>query len=423
MKGRVAAVAAALVPLLLLIVQASWLHAIGAPAAPPPTPVPPNGSPSPFVSRLSTPADPVPVPRVEAPAVLLMDLAAGQILYQRAAASARPVASLTKLMTALLVLEAEEGRLDRTIRVDPDAVFGRGEYGAGSSLGLRSGERISVRGLLAGLLLGSANDAAEALAIEESGSVGAFVEAMNARARALRMAETTFASPHGLDDRGLSSASDVLAILREAWEHAAFRRLVASRFVVVRSDSAPPRRIQNRNVMLWLYPGASGVKTGSTTGAGYCLVGTAQRGGRELAVVVLGGRDEVFSEAAALLNHGFAAYQVRTLVSEGASLGSVRVRGGTVPVVAGERLEALVRVRDVGGIERIVSASRSAAYPPSSGSEVGTLRVTMGGTVLGRVPVLVADLPPPEEPRGSWWGRAVGAVSSAMGSVIADLMD
>jgi D-alanyl-D-alanine carboxypeptidase (penicillin-binding protein 5/6) len=375
------------------------------------------------VSRLSTPADPVPVPRIEAPAVVLADLATGQILYQRAAVSARPVASLTKLMTALLVLEAEEGRLDRTIRVDPDAVFGRGDFGTGSSLGLRSGERVSVRGLLAGLLLGSANDAAEALAIDESGSVAAFVEAMNARARALGMAETKFASPHGLDDRGLSSASDVLTMLGAVREHTAFRRLVASRFVVVRSDSAPPRRIQNRNVMLWLYPGATGVKTGSTAGAGFCLVGTARRGERELAVVVLGGREEVFSEAAALLNHGFAAYDVRSLVSEGVPLGSVRVRGGSVPVVAGERLEALVRVQDAGEIERIVTASRSVAYPPASGSEVGTLRVTMGGTVLGQVPVLVADLPPPEEPGGSWWGRAVGAVSSALGSVIADLMD
>jgi serine-type D-Ala-D-Ala carboxypeptidase (penicillin-binding protein 5/6) len=422
-KRRAAAGAAAFLPLLLLIAQASWLHAIGAPAAPPPTPVPPNGSPSPFVSRLTTPADPVPVPRIDAPALVLMDLAAGQVLYQRAAASARPVASLTKLMTALLVLEAEEGRLDRTVRVDPDAVFGRGQYGAGSVLGLRPGERVSVRGLLAGLLLGSANDAAEALAIEESGSVGAFVTVMNARARALGMAETTFASPHGLDDRGVSSASDILTLLREVRRHTAFRRLVASRVVVVRSDSAPPRRIQNRNVMLWLYPGASGVKTGSTAGAGYCLVATAERGGRELAAVVLGGRDEVFSEAAALLNHGFAAYQVRTLVTEGAPLGSVRMRGGIVPVVAGEELEALVRVQDTGGVDRIVTAARSVAYPPASGSEVGTLRVTSGGAILGQVPVLVADLPPPEEPRGSWWGRAVGAVSSALGGVIADLMD
>ena len=82
-----------------------------------------------------------------------------------------------------------------------------------------------------------------------------------------------------------------------------------------------------------------------------------------------------------------------------------------------------MRVQDSGGIERLVIASGSVAYPPASGSEVGTLRVTSGGTALGQVPVLVADLPPPEEPRGSWWGRALGALSSAVGSVIGDLMD
>ena len=184
-----------------------------------------------------------------------MDLAAGQVLYQRAAASARPaVASLTKLMTALLVLEAEEGRSSNRPRrsrrrLRPGAVRG------GVVARPASGRAGLGPGLLGGLLLGSANDAAEALAIEESGSVGAFVTAMNARAHGLRMAETSFASPHGLDDRGLSSASDILTLLREVRRHTAFRRLVASRNVVVRSDSAPPRRIQNRNVLLWLYPG------------------------------------------------------------------------------------------------------------------------------------------------------------------------
>jgi serine-type D-Ala-D-Ala carboxypeptidase (penicillin-binding protein 5/6) len=167
---------------------------------PPPTPVPPNGSPSPFVSRLSTPKDPIPAPDVKASAAVLVDLDAGQVLFRRAADQARPVASLTKLMTALLVLEKEKGRLDRRIRVHPGAVFDRNDYGRGSTLGLRSGERVSVRDLLAGLLLGSANDAAEALAIDGSGSVSDFVRRMNARARTLGMSHTRFASPHGLDD-------------------------------------------------------------------------------------------------------------------------------------------------------------------------------------------------------------------------------
>jgi D-alanyl-D-alanine carboxypeptidase (penicillin-binding protein 5/6) len=421
-RRTAAASAAAVLPLVILLAQVSALRALGPATAPPPTPVPPNGSPSPFLSRLSVPADPIPIPRVDASAAVLMDLGAGQVLYQQGERDALPIASLTKVMTALLVLEAEEGHLDRTVRIDPDAVFDRGDYGGGSTLGLRPGERVSVRGLLTGLLLGSANDAAEALAIEESGSVRAFVEAMNARARTLGMSETRFASPHGLDDGGVSSAADLLVLLRAAREHATFRTLVASTFAVIRSDQAPPRRIQNRNVMLWLYAGASGVKTGSTAGAGFCLLATARRGGRELAVVVLGGGDEVFSDAAALLNHGFAAYELRTLVAEGASLGSVRLRGGQVPVVAGERLRALVRVGESGEVERTLATSPDAAYPPPSGSQVGTLRLALGGETLGRIPVLAADLPAPHEPGGSWWGRTAGALAGAVRSVVTGLL-
>jgi serine-type D-Ala-D-Ala carboxypeptidase (penicillin-binding protein 5/6) len=390
---------------------------------PPPTPVPPNGSPSPFVSRLSTPKDPIPAPDVNASAAVLVDLDAGQVLFRRAADQARPVASLTKLMTALLVLEKEKGRLDRRIRVHPGAVFDRNDYGRGSTLGLRSGERVSVRDLLAGLLLGSANDAAEALAIDGSGSVSDFVLRMNARARTLGMSHTRFASPHGLDDRGRSSAADLVLLLRAALRDVTFRALVGRRLAVVRSSSARPRRIQNRNVMLWLYPGASGVKTGFTAGSGFCLIATARRGQRELAVVMLGGREEVFSDAAALLNHGFAAFEPRTLVEEGEPLGSVRVRGGEVPVVAGAGLDALVSVEESVAIERVLMTSGAAAYPPPSGSVVGTLRLTGSGAIFGRVPLVAADLGVPKEPRGPWWGRAAGAVSGAVTAVVAGLLD
>ena len=422
MRRRAATGAAAVLPLLVLLTQVSAWSALAPRSGPPPTPVPPNGSPSPFISHLSTPPDPIPIPRVDAAAAILMDLESGQVLLSKAPEKARPVASLTKLMTALVVLEREGDRLDRTILIHPDAVFHRGDYGGGSTLGLRSGERLSVRGLLTGLLLGSANDAAEALAIEEAGGVSAFVEDMNARAKALGMSRTRFASPHGLDDRGRSSAADLMVLLREASKNATFRDLVRRRFAIVRSDSAPPRRIQNRNVMLWLYPGASGVKTGFTTGAGFCLMATAHRDGRELAVVVLGGGDEVFSDAAALLDHGFAAYERRILIEEGEALGSVRVRGGEVPVVAGERLTALVGVGADDAIERILTPSRGVAYPPPSGSVVGTLRLTTSGEPVGRVPVLVADLEPPPEPAGSWWGRAVGALSAAVSAIVAGLL-
>jgi D-alanyl-D-alanine carboxypeptidase (penicillin-binding protein 5/6) len=422
-RRRAARGAVAVLPVLLLLAQASALGALAPQVGPPPTPVPPNGSPSPFVSRLSTPRDPIPVPSVGASAAILVDLGAGQVLFRKASDRARPVASLTKLMTALIVLEKEKGHLDRTIRVHPDAVFDRNDYGGGSTLGLRSGERVSVRGLLAGLLLGSANDAAEALAIEEAGSVSTFVRRMNARAKALGTSRTTFASPHGLDDRGRSSPADLVLLLRAALKDDTFRNLIGRRFAVVRSNSARPRKIQNRNVMLWLYAGATGVKTGFTSGSGFCLIATARRGDRELAVVVLGGHEEVFSDAATLLNHGFAAYERRTLVGAGDPLGSVRVRGGEVPVVAGDALEALVWVEGSDPIERILTTSPGAAYPPPSGSVVGTLRLTSSGATLGRVPIVVVDLGVPEEPTGSWWGRAAGAVSGAVTAVVAALLD
>ena len=201
-----------------------------------------------------------------------------------------------------------------------------------------------------------------------------------------------------------------------------FRDLIGRRFAVVRSTSARPRRIQNRNVLLWLYAGASGVKTGSTASSGFCLIATARRGERELAVVLLGGRDEVFSDAAALLNHGFAAYERRALVGEGEPLGSVRIRGGEVPVVAGAGLEALVSVEGSDPVERILKSSPGAAYPPPSGSVVGSLRLTSSGATLGRVPIVVADLVVPEEPAGSWWGRAAAAVSGAVATVVDALL-
>ncbi|HEX5937751.1 MAG TPA: D-alanyl-D-alanine carboxypeptidase family protein [Actinomycetota bacterium] len=425
MRRRVAAAALAVVPsvvlVLALLAGSTALSSLGLQAGPPPTPVPPNGSPSPFLDRLSTPGDARTVPRVVARSAMLVDLGSDQVLFQRDPGRPRPVASLTKLMTALIVLDREAGRLHRRVRVHPDAVFGRNDYGAGSTLGLRAGERISVRDLLEGLLLGSANDAAEALAIEEAGSESAFVERMNARARALGMLRTRFASPHGLDDRGRSSAADLLVLLRAAWRDPALRELVGERFASVRSNRVTRRRIQNRNVLLWLYRGATGVKTGYTADAGYCLIATARRDDRELAVVVLGGREEVFSDAASLLNHGFAAFRRRTLVDEGEALGSVRIRGGSVPVVAGERLDALVRVGQEAAIERLLRGVPSAAYPPPTGSVVGTLRLDLAGAPVGRVPVVAADLAPPEEPSGSWWSRAAAAVSGAVASVIGAL--
>ena len=390
-------------------------------SGPPPTPVPPRGSPSPFPQSLATPSDAVAAPRVDAAAVILADLDDGQVMFAKAAEVRRPIASLTKVMTALLVLQRRE--LDDMVTVPPAAVFDDDDYGASSTLGLRAGERRTVRELLDALMLQSANDAALALAIDVGGSEERFVELMNERARALGMRDTAFFSPNGLDDRGRSTTRDLLVLTRAAYAAEGFERIVSSKFRTIPAPQGPPRRVQNRNALLWLYPGATGAKTGFTAGAGYCLIATAERDGRQLVAIVLGDRNEAFSEAATLLDHGFEGYREETFVRAGEAIGTVAIRGGTVPVEAERAVTALVPTAQLDRVQERVSVSPRAVFPPAPGERVGTFKVTIPGVSLGSSPLLVSAVPPPP-PAGDdpWWVRAAGAVGRAVGDAVEGLV-
>jgi D-alanyl-D-alanine carboxypeptidase (penicillin-binding protein 5/6) len=386
------------------------------PSPPPPTPVvlPGGGtSPSPFPSTLRTPAPSAQPPEIRAQAAVLADLETGQVLFAHKPNERRPIASLTKIMTAMLVTERTEPT--DVVTVSDEAASGRP---AGiSSLGLVPGERIRVNELLYALLLQSANDAAVALAEHVSGSVDAFVDDMNTRTERLGLSNTMFASPNGLDDDGYSSASDLVRLTRAAYRSRGFASVVATRFHTVTSLDEPPRIVQNRNVLLWLYPGAIGVKTGFTSAAGFCVVAAAEREGMRLIAVVLGEPSEPFSEAAALLNYGFAAFDQRTLVREGERLGVVDVAGRTIPLIAGRSLRGLVPAGRP--IQRTVVLDDHVAYPPALGSRIGVLRLSAGGPVLGEVAARVADVPPPPPPgSGPWWARALGAVVDAGAAVL-----
>jgi D-alanyl-D-alanine carboxypeptidase (penicillin-binding protein 5/6) len=384
--------------------------------APPPTPVPPDGRPSPFPSVLVTPRDAVAVPTVAARSAILADLDDGTVLFRKAASTPLPIASLTKIMTAVVVLSRTSP--GEVVRVSADAVFDRDDFGATSTLGLRAGERLTVRDLLYGMLLGSANDAAEALAIHVGGDVDGFVRLMNRRAAALGMRDTSFASPHGLDDRGRSTAEDLLVLLETAHGDPRFAAIVATRFHTIPAPQGPARRIQNRNALLWLYDGAIGTKTGLTLGAGPCLAAVAERDGRRLVAIVLGADGEAFSPAATLLNHGFEGFTEEIFMRAGQDAGVVDLIGGTVPVVAGEDLTASIPTAHLGRVRRTVRVMRGAAFPPAPGDRVATLVVSVPGLRVGSVPLVVPAVPPPDPVEGSWLARGLGALGRAAGEAL-----
>lgn len=387
-------------------------------SGPPPTPV--GGKPSPFPQELATPSDRTIRPDVLAASALLVDVGSGDVLYRKRASSPRPIGSLTKIMAALVV--SERTRPDDRVTVAREAVFAKKDYGSGSVVGLRVGERRTVRDLVYGALLGSANDAARALAIHVAGSEAAFVEIMNERAVELGMAHTRFASATGLDDRGRSTAEDLFALARAALEDPRLAAAFRSRFHDIPAPRGPTRLIQNRNVLLWLYRGATGMKTGFTARAGFCLVASAEREGRGLIALVLGGPTEAFSDAAGLLNYGFDGFSRRALVEQGEELGDVRLIGGSVPVVAGTGLEGLVPIHDLRSVRFRLVADPLATYPPRPGEVIGTYRVSTHGTAIGSVPAVAAEVPVPAAPGdGPWWARAIGAVASAIGAVVGAL--
>jgi D-alanyl-D-alanine carboxypeptidase (penicillin-binding protein 5/6) len=387
-------------------------RAIGAASRTPPPPTPVNGSPSPFPTSLVTPPPSLAPPPLTAATAILEDLDGGQTLFAKADRARRPIASLTKIMTALVVMT--RARPDEVV-----AVSGNAAAQTGSSLGLLAGERITVRHLLYALLLQSSNDAAVALAEHVGGSVRGFLDLMNRTARRLGMTDSFFTSPSGLDDSGYSSARDLAIVTREVYQQPLFERIVKTKFHDVPSPSGPPRHIQNRNILLWLYPGAIGVKTGFTTPAGHCLIAAAERDGVRLLVVALGsGGDDaggVFNDGAALLNYGYSAFRLETLIHAGDPVGPFIVDGVPVSVVAAASLLHLVRVDLADKVTIQVHMDAGLRLPVGAGDTVGRVSVSVDGKRVGAVDVVaVASVIPgspsapapaarmPAAPIGSW---------------------
>jgi D-alanyl-D-alanine carboxypeptidase (penicillin-binding protein 5/6) len=365
---------------------------------------------------LHTPVDPLLAPDPSAASAILVDQDSGQVLFAEDADARRAIASLTKIMTGLLALERTDP--NDVVTVAEDAVIPQDDRQGISALGLQAGEQISVRDLLYALLLQSANDAAVALADHIDGSVDRFVKRMNSRAVRLGMHHTRFYSPNGLDDRGYSTARDLALLTRTAMATAGFSPVAATMFHTIPGPDGTDREIQNRDALLWLYQGATGVKTGFTSRAGFCVVATAERDGRRLVAVVLGAPNDAFSDAAALLDHGFSAFTRHTFVRAGEPAGLVTLAGGSVAVETVGDLEALVPLAAVDAARLQIIVRPGAAYPPAPGERVAALKVTIPGLTLGRVPLAVSSVPPPPPiDDAPWWERALSAVADALSSV------
>jgi serine-type D-Ala-D-Ala carboxypeptidase (penicillin-binding protein 5/6) len=321
-------------------------------------------------------------PRVEAQAWALVDARSGETIASHGAARHLLIASTTKLMTAWVAMQ--ELPLDRVVRAAPyDAEIEE------SVMGLRDGQRVSVRDLLYGLIMLSGNDAAHALAVAAAGSEERFVAQMNRRAAALGLADTHYANPIGLDAEGnYSSAADLATLTRHLLDDPAFARIADARSAVLRSVR-PRRRIESLNQLLYMAPWATGVKTGHTWAAGYVLVGSGERKGVELISTLIGApSDEArFDGSLELLDYGFSQYRHRQPIHAGEDLASppIRYSGGELPLRAARSVT--VGLRRGQSLDVAVRAPEEVEGPIRRGARLGAATVRVDGRVAAVVPL------------------------------------
>jgi serine-type D-Ala-D-Ala carboxypeptidase (penicillin-binding protein 5/6) len=334
----------------------------------------------------STAAAAEPPPQTSGDAVLVVDARTGEKMHGVGAGRPRPIASTTKLMTALLTLE----------RADLDDVFTAAPYSASaveSKIGLMPGERMTVRDLLTALLLESANDAAVTLAEGVAGSREAFVREMNRRAVELGLSDTSYANPIGFDDPdNHSSARDLAKLTRKLLANRVFARIVDLPMATLQSG-ARTRTIDNRNVLVQRYPFVSGVKTGHTIGAGYVLIGSGAAGGGRVITVTLGAPSEAARDAdtLALLRWGLEQFHRVRVLRPGKVLAEVDVNYRDADAELGAARPLTLVVRDGERVSTALDAPDELDGPIAKGERVGWVEVKREGETVRRVGLVTLD--------------------------------
>jgi D-alanyl-D-alanine carboxypeptidase (penicillin-binding protein 5/6) len=325
-------------------------------------------------------------PRLDARAWILLDPRDDSVLAAKAPNKRLPIASATKLMTAYLALH--HLRPSQTVTVPAYRPSNPAEV----RLGLRAGERMRVRDLLYGLLLPSASDAAETLAVAVSGSVPAFVDDMNRTARKLGLTDTSYANPIGLDDPdNYSSAHDLVTLASILMRNRLFARIVNTPAATL-SSGDHPRTVTSRNTLLGQAPWIDGVKTGHTLDAGYVLVGAGRRGSTTLISAVLGTPSEYVRDQSTLelLDYGFSLYHPVREVGAGEEVASPKLdyRSGHLPLIASRPLT--VTVRQGQRVATRVSAPDEVSGAVRRGQALGRVTVTVDGGRAAVSPLVAA---------------------------------
>ena len=344
----------------------------------------------------------MPVQAAEPKSALLMDAATGTVLYENNAHEALAPASVTKVMTLLLIMEAID---DRRIGWE-DAVTASEAAAAkgGSQVYLKVGETMTVSDMVKSIAVSSANDCACAMAEHLAGSEAAFVELMNRRAAELGMNDTHFVNCTGLDDDPAAkshrtSAHDIAVMSRELLvNHPDIKNFTTIWMDTIRDGAFG---LSNTNKMVRYYPGCTGLKTGFTSGAGYCLSASAQREGMELIAVVMGAEtsQDRFAACKGMLDQGFANYALYTPnIQEGASVPVTLGQAESVAVIPEKIPQILVERVKLSDVTAEVSLSPQVDAPIVQGQHLGTLTLRAGEEILAEVPLVAEN----EVPRLTW---------------------
>lgn len=323
---------------------------------------------------------------LNAKSAILMEEATGNILYESNPDERLPIASVTKVMTMLLIMEAvDSGKisLDDMVTVSENAM----SYG-GSTMFLETGEQLTVNDMLKGIAVASANDGCVAMAEHLAGSESAFVDMMNEKAKKLGMENTHFMNTNGLDeDDHYSSARDVAIMSRELMKHETIFNYTSIWMDTLRGGKF---QLANTNKLIRFYDGANGLKTGSTSKALCCLSAAAKRNDMQLIAVVLGAPTsaERFASAKSLLDYGFVNYAVNTQITAGDEVQKIAVEKGVdkeVDVVAGDSCSTLVKKGQEDNITKEIKIDETITAPIEAGQKIGTMTISRDGEVIADI--------------------------------------